>query len=331
MKRLIAKLISSAALTAGIALAPLAGAHALTVSPPYFDFSAASGDAVLDVIRLYNEGSEPITVYPSVADFTANDAEDGTPRLFQPTDGGDSTGLARWISVSSEPVTIEPGQRGNVEFSINVPRDNAQPGGHYGAIVLSEAPPAGGGDISIASQIGALILLRVDGEISEMASVAEFGFAKKALWYEHLPVDFFLRFENYGNTHLRPSGTLVIENWYGSKVAKIPVNDDMGGVLPRSIRKFDFGWRKSVSDGTEPGIVREWKNFAIGKYTATLVVSYGLENKLLSETRTFLVWPWRLMTAFGIALVLLLISLAYGIRVYNKSIIRRYENAKVKS
>lgn len=47
--------------------------------------------------------------------------------------------------------------------------ENADPGGHYAAIFLSSLPPTKEGEktIGVASKIGALVLLRVEGDIRE--------------------------------------------------------------------------------------------------------------------------------------------------------------------
>jgi hypothetical protein len=160
-------------------LLPAGNAKALTISPPTFDFSLNPGDTVLDVIKIFNEAPEPITIYPILQNFKAGDEEAGQPVFYGSDEDPDGTALAPWIKVDEHSMTIGAGERANLPFAINVPREGAQPGGHYGAILLSTQPPAEtGGKVSIGQQLGVLVLVKVAGEVKEIGSIAEFGFVK---------------------------------------------------------------------------------------------------------------------------------------------------------
>lgn len=336
MKKFIAKILGSTALAFVALVVPFVAAQAATISPPYFDYSINPGDTILDVIKIYNENTQnPLTIYPVVQNFTYKEGtEEGTPAFYPAAEDPTGTALAKWITVDTKPIVVGPGQRANLPFSLSVPQ-NAQPGGHFGAILLSTTPPAAeGGTVGITSQIASLILVRVSGDVKDLARVAEFGFKEQKLWYNYLPVDFFVRFENDGNTHLRPAGNLFIKNWYGRQVAAIKVNEGFGSVLPKSIRRFEFGW-KNVPNPPGKGdlmteLKKEWNNFALGKYTATLVLNYGASNQLLSEERVFYVWPWRLLTILGAAVIIVLLLVTLLMRAYNKAVIRKYELEKTK-
>jgi hypothetical protein len=176
------------------------------------------------------------------------------------------------------------------------------------------------------------MLVRVAGDVREVGNIAEFGFENPQVWYNHLPVNFMLRFENSGNVHLRPTGNLIIKNWYGRTVANIKVNEDYKSVLPMSIRRFTFGWDK-VGDSTMETlspIEREFKNFAVGKYKALLILNYGSTNQVLTDERVFYVWPWRLMVIVGSGLLALIALVWILKRSYDKSLLRRFEKFKKK-
>ena len=297
---------------------------ALTISPPFFDESLNPGDTVLGIIKIYNESPIPLTIYPFLQNVTSDKNEGGEPRFYSKDDDKDGTSLINWISINSNSIEIKPQQRANFQFSINIPK-NAQPGGHYGAILLGTSPPTKGGEIALAGQIASLIFVKVSGEVKEIGNITEFGFIKKQVWYNYLPIDFFLRFENTGNTHLRPVGNLFIKNWFGKQVASLEFNKDFRSILPKSIRRFEFGWHKQGISGEMSEFEKEWKNFAIGKYTATIFLNYGSQNYVLSDERVFYVWPWRLMIVFGISLIFLIILLVFAVKAHNRAIIRRFE------
>jgi len=325
MKRFIMPLLGLALFAA--MLVPRS-ADALTVSPPWFDYQLNPGDVQLGVINMTNEEGAPITIYPILANFTSKDDEGGAPDFYPADENPYGQALAPWITVDPTPITIEPGKRVSVPFSINVPADGVQPGGHYGAIMLSTQPPDVQSGIGVGQQVGALILIRVAGDVREVGRIAEFGYENPEPWYRHLPVDFFLRFENSGNTHLRPVGNLFIKNWYGRQVAALPVNEGFNSVLPNSIRRFRFGWQLHDLDSATSELKKEWSNFAFGKYTATLVITYGANNNIVTEERVFYVWPWQLLSILGGAVIVALILLWLLKRAYEHSVISSYERRK---
>ena len=332
MKKFFRKL----ALVAGMIgmLAPLFPAQALTVSPLYVDYHLNPGDTVLDVVKVYNEGKTPDTFHVQLVNFThLNNDESGTPEFYPATEKRDGTGLATWITVTdpNKTYTLQPNERTNVSIAINVPK-NAQPGAHYGAVVMAsgDAHPKGS-EVGVSSKLGSLIFITVSGEIDERGRIAEFGFKEKKLWYNYRPVDFFLRFENGGNTNVRPTGNVFIKNWYGRQVASLKVNEAFGSVLPKSVRRFEFGWSNGANSDKKDFLSelgKEWKNFAFGKYTATLFLNYGAKSQLLSEERVFYVWPWRLMLIALVLLLVVLFVLRNMAKSHDRTVIKRYERRR---
>lgn len=332
MRKGLGKLLGGALFSLAMSFIPFAGASALTVSPPFFDYRLNPGDTNLDVIKLYNESSQEIKVWPILQNFTADDKEAGNPVFYDADKDPKGTALAPWIKVDPTPIVIPPLQRANLTFAINVPKDRVQPGGHFGAIMLSLQPPDAKEGVAVAGQIAALILVNISGDVREVGSIAEYGFKKPAAWYNYRPVDFFVRFENSGNAHLRPVGNVFIKDFMGRQVASLIVNPDFRSVLPQSIRRFDFGWAGYGS--AEPSksvweeIKHEWNNFALGKYTATLVMNYGSKNQVVTDERVFYVWPWRLMALAGLLLLVLIILFRSVGRAWKRSVIKQYEKTK---
>jgi Sec-independent protein translocase protein TatA len=324
MNKLIKRLsLSAATLCAGFLLFP-AAASALTISPPLIDHQLNPGDTVLETIKIFNEDPYQITVYPLLRNFTAGEEENGEPVFLPPEVEDNGTGLADWISLDTQPITIGPKERTNLAIAINVPRD-AEPGGHYGAVILSTEPPSNRPGVGVSQQLGSLLMVRVSGEVKEDGRIAEFSITNKKVWHNYLPINFMMRFENSGNTHLRPAGNIFITNWLGRQVASLNVNPDFRGVLPRSIRKFTADWTKGNFSEGQSELEREWKNFALGPHKATVVVYYGNQNKMVLDELEFTVWPWRLMAIGGGILVLLVLLLIMGFKNYKKNLMRQLE------
>lgn len=315
--------ISAATVCASLLLFP-AAASALTISPPLIDHQLNPGDTVLETIKIFNEDPFPITVYPLLRNFTAGEEENGEPVFLPPEVEDNGTGLADWISLDTQPLTVGAKERTNLAIAINVPRD-AEPGGHYGAVILSTEPPSNRPGVGVSQQLGSLLMVRVSGEVKEDGRIAEFSITNKKVWHNYLPIDFKLRFENSGNTHLRPAGNIFVTNWLGRQVASLNVNPDFRGVLPRSIRQFGAEWSKGAISATDSELKKEWRNFALGPHKATMVVYYGNENKMVIDELEFTVWPWRMMAIGGGILILLIALLIMGMRNYKKNLLRQLE------
>lgn len=313
--------ISLAALIFG--LAPMS-VSALTVSPPVIEFDARQGDSIVDVIKLYNETDEVKTLTGTVQSFKALN-ETGAPSFLSVLE---STDLATWLKLDETTITLAPDERKDILFNINVPED-AEPGGHFAGILWStgDAPETGGTGVGITVKTGTLVLVRVAGEVNETGRVASFTADRQS--YNYLPVNFAVRFENFGNVHLKPAGVIEVKNLIGSKVASLPVNEDLSNVLPDSIRKFDLVWQNTEVPAGASEWQKERENFAWGKYTATLILNYGVDGQVTTASLVFWVFPWR-VTLFYIAVALLIILLViFGIRGYNKWLIKKYSAVKV--
>jgi len=299
-------------------LAPIS-ASAITISPPIIEFDARPGDTIVDVIKLYNETTEAQTLTGAVQTFKALN-ETGAPSFLSPEE---STDLATWLKLDETAVTLAADERKDVLFSINVPAD-AEPGGHFAGILWT---PSGtttleGSGVGVTLKTGTLILVRVAGNVSETGRVV--GFTADKSSYNYLPANFSVRFENLGNVHLKPVGTIEISNLLGRKVTSLPINGDLSNVLPDSIRKFDATWQKTEEPLGASEWQRERENFAWGKYTATLNLDYGVDGQKTTASLVFWVFPWR-VTLFYLAIALVIIILVIiGIRGYNKWLIKKY-------
>lgn len=307
-------------------------AHALTLSPPSYDFTVDPGNVVKDVLRIYNEGTLPLTVEPELYNFTFQEEIQGNPDFYPENDVRNGHELAPWIRISRERFVIEPGQNYNFEYEIAVPEDG-EPGGHFGAIhmkVLKIGDQAvdAGSQVNILGSTSSLILVRVTGAVQDKLEINYFSAEKT--FFTHLPVDLRLRVLNRGNTHLRPVGNVFIQNMFGKQVASIEVNPGPmhKAVLPASGRRFDVSWYKTHVDENASELTKEMRNFAFGKYTALVSLNYGPGNEVISSSFEFWVVPWQFLLILLAVLIAVLIVLKYAIRGYNRMVIRRYEALK---
>ncbi len=322
------KRLPLAVLLLAFALAvPTKHASAITISPPVYDYTLNPGDTIRDVVKLYNESSDTATLYPETYNFTfkAGDEFSGTPEMYPIGEERDGRGLAPWIKLdSTDPLKIAPHARANLGFSITIPKDGS-PGSYFGSVQLTTTPEqkGGGPNVSLVGSAGVLILARVNGNVVENLTTSRFS--GDATLYTHLPVALAIRLENRGTVHLRPTGNVFITNAFGNQVASIPVNETFKSILPGSARRFDVGWTKQKLDDNASEFTKEWRNFAFGKYTATMVLNYGTDNKVITAAYDFWVVPWMVLATLLGGLIVLLIVLVFALRGYNRMIIRSYE------
>jgi len=278
----------------------------IEVSAPLYQFSLKPGSVQQDIVKVRNVGSSTQTYFPLIRDFKAKDTS-GAPEFIDPKVENTTYSLAKWISFTNEKITIEPGESAAFNFVISVPAD-AEPGGHYGAILFSTEPvQIQGSGAGLVSQVGSLILVRVSGNVKESAKIKEFKSDKGS--YDRADVQFTTLVENTGNVHIQPKGTIEIKNLFGSTIATADVNSLSANVLPDSSRKFSSVWK-------DPG-------FKFGYYTASLTLTFGDPAQTISAQTTFWIVPWKTLLVALLILIAVLIVLYFAIKKYNSWIISR--------
>lgn len=301
-------------------------AHALTLSPTRFEVAGNPGDTLTGEITLINETNSTETYYSSFANFTAQ-GESGSPTFVEPTDD-----LGAWMTVKNSAVTLNAGQAKVVPFIIAIPKD-AEPGGHF-AVIFWGTSPAGQGQVSIGSKTGALVLLSVNGDVKQAAGFLNFNTTDNKFWYKTLPVSFEYRFKNDGGDRIKPVGTMTIRDTLFLPAEVLDANPGEGNVLPNSIRKIKVDWSKyeRSSDYVAPSGVLgkfwdnvgyQWKNFAVGLYSAHLNVTYGTHNEQAKKTVFFFVFPWQLVLVILLVLFIVFWGGKKLIKRYNKFVIDR--------
>ncbi|MFH1078138.1 MAG: hypothetical protein V1745_02550 [Patescibacteria group bacterium] len=293
-------------------------ASAFTISPIIVDLDVDPGKAAQGALRLTNDAEQTQTYYVTVNKFVAK-GEEGQQE-FLPEE--DTTGLASWVTPETRTLNLGPKESKDFTYVVNVP-ESAEPGGHYAALFFSTRPEVdeASSSVGMGAKTGVLFLLKVPGDIKEDARVESFRVSGGAR-LDRLPAYFELRVRNLGNVHFRPEGTIIIKNMFGSVEARIPVNPLRSAVLPNSIRRVQTVWAKTF-DGVDEkgffyGVRNEWRNFAIGRYTAGLEATYGSGKQPLAGNISFWVFPWHLAIVVAVLLILLFVLLS----LYNRMVIR---------
>jgi len=288
--------------------------QALEIGPPVLNISANPGEAIHTKISLRDISSGSLVVQGQVNDFVAN-GEDGTPKILLEEGETSPYSFKNWVTPLPR-LTLKSKELKNLPITINVP-GNASPGGYYGVIRFTATPPElEGTGVSLSASLGALVLLKVNGDAKESLSIEEFSVTSKGKTspiFESAPLEFIERLHNTGNIHQRPSGVVTITDMFGNTVATLGVNQPPRDILPQSIRKFT-----SSLDSTNIG-----NKVLFGLYKAELSVTYGSTNKIIKSNLSFWVIPYTLI-GLGIAVLIIgFFALRFLMRRYNRHIIAK--------
>lgn len=290
--------------------------QALSITPPVVELSADPGQSLTATIKLTNVSSGDLLIKNQINDFGAKD-ETGEPNIIFDYTQETPYSLRNWVT-APDPFVLGSKQAKQVQFQINVPKD-AEPGGHYAVFRFTgQAPELQETGVAISASLGALVLLKVSGNVTDKSSVSDFysadqNFAKQS-FFENGPISFVERIRNEGNIHDKPTGTIDIKDSFGNTVDSLRVNGDPANsqdpprsVLPQSIRRF------------EQTLNRKWM---FGRYTANLNLSYGPSHTPLTSTIVFWVIPYKLILLVLVLIVLLFLLFRWLMKRYKQHIIQ---------
>lgn len=282
----------------------------LEISPTRVELNAAKGNTYTVKLNIRNVTVSDLDYTYSVNDFNAAD-ETGAPHIIMDGNMPESASIKTWISGISD-FSLKSKKFTTLNINIAVPA-NAEPGGHYGVIRFSGGTPdLENSNVGVSVSAGVLLLIRVDGIITEKASLASFFSArpdgKQSSFFETAPITFVTRIRNEGNTHVKPAGNIEVRDIFGGLVSRLGVGNGSSNVLPNSIRRF------------EAKLDKPWM---IGLYTANLTMGYGSTGQAITSTIKFWVIPIRLIVIVLFILITLIYIFIRLIKVYNKHIIEK--------
>ncbi len=285
----------------------------LEINPPLKEVSADPGQTITIPIKLRNISKGPLVVTGTADDFGAK-GEDGEPQLLLDEKEATRYSLKFWVK-DVPGFNLVPQEVKTAMITIAVPQ-NAEPGGHYGVIRFTGIPPElNGTGVSLTASLGALILLRVSGDINEKLSVADFTASKLAKDGKSVqrrgifvsgPITLTERLRNEGSVHVKPVGYVSVYNAFNQRVAHLAVSNPARNVLPDSTRKFTQTWQSSN---------------LFGRYTAQMDVAYGTNKKLSSQKISFWVIPYPLIISLIFILLILVLLIRWALKRYNRWII----------
>jgi hypothetical protein len=267
-------------------------ANDFVLGPSKIEIFADPGETVVRTITVTNRTAKTVSYKVQMEDFVGS-TDPSNPLVLLGKQRSKYTFVDHIVPDVTE-FKLDFGERITIPVKIQVPSD-ASPGGYYTSVIVSNEPDktsnaTNGGAVSV-SRVGALLFIRVNGEVREEGKLEDFrvsGPSSKFV-YGSMPTDFEVLFSNKGSVHLAPYGKAEIRNIFGKVINATPI--DAFFALPDSLR--------------QRSVIFEKGGFMFGRYTATVELFRGYDDLKDSKTISFWVIPWIVIVIFVIVILIL--------------------------
>lgn len=261
-----------------------------TVGPGKTEVFMDPGEKTTRELMITNRTGKATDFKITLEDFKGSETGD-TPLILLGSEKGPYS-LKDYLKPEITDFTLAHGQRITIPVEISIPLD-AEPGGLYGAALISALPPAlnpeePSGQIRVVSRVGSLFFVRVKGYVVENGFLKTFRTADKGKIYARGPFSFEIISQNDGPVHLDPYGIIEIKNILGRKIGEIEL--DPWFVMPGSIRSRIVGFGKI---------------WLFGHYTAVAKVNRGYGDIVDEKSYGFWVLPWQVIVPILLAIIIL--------------------------
>lgn len=294
------------------------GGQALEIAPPVLNLSGNPGETINSEISLRDVSTSSLIVTGEVNDFTAS-GEDGSPKILLEEGETSPYSMKDWFRPLAQ-LTLKSREIRKLPVTIDIPAD-AAPGGYYSVVRFTATPPElSETGVSLSASLGALVLMRVNGQAKEGLNIETFEVTKDGKtsnFFEMAPVTFVTRLKNTGTIHEQPSGNVTVTDMFGKTIGAVSVNQPIRNILPGSTRKFESPLDKSVIGNKK----------LFGRYTATLKMTYGSSKQTITAQKTFWVIPYRVIGISIAAMLIAFFALRFMIRRYNQHIIKQAQKS----
>ncbi len=262
------------------------------------------GESVTKFVSVTNRINRTIEFLIAPEDLTGSDDPTRPVVLL-----GEETGpysLKNFIKPEISKFKLKPGEKITIPVTISIPED-AEPGGFYGALIISNEPSKTPdqsisetqSQTRIISRLASLYFIRVNGQVKESGKLDDFKtLGPQRLFNESKPDGFEFSYVNDGRVHLVPYGIITIKNITGRVITTLPI--DAYFALPNSTRYRAINWED------------EAPRFYLGKYTATLSLNRGYGDITDEKTISFWVIPWKVLVLV-LVIILVVVTALYFI------------------
>lgn len=239
---------------AAIGLSPVRYDPARPATQSYYIYEASPSLEIRDEVRVRNSGNASGTVRLYAVDGTTSDTSGSAFRQ----DRDPRQGVATWVQVSQQELTLAPGEERTVPFTVTIPAD-VRGGQHLGGLVAEDILPksdTGSGQFQVTTSHRTIVAIQVNlpGTVVERLSVN--GVSPGGSIGHQLLV---LGLRNEGNEMVKPLGTLSITDAQGQEVQRLPIQLDT--FLPGTAIQYPVAVQKQA--------------LGAGQYHAKVDLTYG--------------------------------------------------------
>lgn len=275
---------------------------ALSAIPPRLgddgSLTGDPGDIIQTQVKVRNNLNKTVVIETAVEDFIIG--QDGKTPVPVTTDTDSKWSLAGWTSIPSTTHTLDPFETIDIPVIIQV-ADDALAGGRYAMIMhyptrignLEQEAEILGGGAAVSQRVGTLVYFRVNGEVTESASVRNLN-VPGLMEYGPVPISFDI--ENLSDVHIQPTTTVEIHNMMGQKIEEMQL--DSRNIFPYTMRNFDLSWD------------RVW---GFGRYQVKVISGYGEQGKVTMASSYFWLIPYTLLLAIGFG-ILAIVGIVIAVR-----------------
>ena len=202
----------------------------------YFDDVEATPGETADLeVMVINWKDDPVDIrlYPANAHNAINGGFQAGEREE------DLSGSALWLDISIADLTLEPGERRSVPFSVAVPEDT-DPGQYISAIVAETAdtmPIPGEDQINHSIRYAISVGVLVPGDVNASMELGNPTYSEISL---DIPIS------NTGKVLVRPTGDVVLFDGNGDEVLTSPI--ELGSIYAGNSTLISFGLPTQLPD-----------------------------------------------------------------------------------
>lgn len=250
------------------------------ITPFYQNVDIAKDQASVSFsVKIKNNTEGPAVFRLSVLDFGTLNESGGV--AFLGASDNLKYSLASWVSLPNDTLVLKPGEEQTVTGTIEN-KESLSPGGHYGAVFFKIDDNSGSAadkpndSIAFDPSLASLLFVRKTGGEIYGLNLNSTDFTRNILT---LPSQIKLRFQNTGNVHVTPRGTVEILDPAGRTVVKSIINTESGLILPETFRIFPSKFM-SISSAVMPG-----------RYTMSINYRYDGQDNFTTEKEIFFFLP----------------------------------------
>jgi hypothetical protein len=246
----------------------------------YFLLHAHPGEYLQEQMRVTNAGN--ITGTAKLTPVDATTAQNSGIVYLNP--GSARRNVGSWVTMSTQEVTLAPGQSKVVALGVSVPQ-NASSGQHVGGIVAQDmalqhtTSSSGTNTFQIAIQHVTIVPIelilpgpRIEQLVAKGIQIGGYNSAQTVN----------INLQNTGNAIVKPSGTLQVTDTNGTVLQKFTITMDM--FLPQT----------SINYSTYV----QGKALGVGYYLASVQLNYG-NGQFLNYATNFAITQQQLQRTFG--------------------------------